>query len=163
MVKHYDCSLARALRDVYPTIEMDDNKFADTIGIFYLLWLFYLIIFLLYLVFFVLIIFAGNHFHSVANRRKFFEDYAMKKGFNPLIADSWYLCYAKDFNSEIVFFLFFFYWFVLLFNLINYFILGRKTCAGQISRTTVPCFVFFIPWNTFHQRKVCEINCCIFN
>lgn len=57
-----------------------------------------------------------NHWHDIINRRKYFEQYARSKGFDPLVPDNWYAVQVIDllrhkvsFFTIIIFFIFLFF------------------------------------------------------
>lgn len=56
---------------------------------------------------------------SFRRRRKVFEDYAKENGFDPLIADQWYLQSIPKLRSSTVIAIFILYLFIILFYLFN--------------------------------------------
>lgn len=43
-----------------------------------------------------------SHWRDPKNRRKFFDDFSAKRGFDPLLVDNWYLISLKDILEETV-------------------------------------------------------------
>jgi hypothetical protein len=42
----------------------------------------------------------GNYWHSESNRKKFFDDFAKKKRFDPLVAANWYCVTREEIEAE---------------------------------------------------------------
>jgi len=64
MLSHYDGRFVRALLHLFPGIGFDKRKFHQKL--------------------------PRNHWSDIANRRKFFEQFAKKRKFDPLIPRNWY-------------------------------------------------------------------------
>eukprot|EP00026_Physarum_polycephalum_P000822 Phypoly_transcript_00823.p1 GENE.Phypoly_transcript_00823~~Phypoly_transcript_00823.p1 ORF type:complete len:527 (-),score=83.80 Phypoly_transcript_00823:937-2517(-) len=62
VILYHDNSLAKALADLFPNIDLDKTKFEH----------------------------SQPMLHYSGNRRRFFENYAREHGFDPLVADNWY-------------------------------------------------------------------------
>eukprot|EP00026_Physarum_polycephalum_P000419 Phypoly_transcript_00420.p1 GENE.Phypoly_transcript_00420~~Phypoly_transcript_00420.p1 ORF type:complete len:1013 (+),score=147.72 Phypoly_transcript_00420:21-3059(+) len=67
---HYSGSISTALREIYPDMEIDESKFSGII--------------------------TENKWRNPLNRRKFMDEYAAKKGFDPLIPENWYTIKGDD-------------------------------------------------------------------
>jgi hypothetical protein len=123
VVAHHNRSVAQALIDLFPNLEIDKTKFehASNLNSFS----FYLFSF-----FFSFSLSTCNFEHTeiwqtAENRRKFFEEYAREKGFDPLIADNWYQQSIKDVVAKKVkifclFLFLFFFSFLFLFLFLSF-------------------------------------------
>jgi len=74
IMNKYRGSIKKALKDVYPDLALEDGKFHYVPTKYWT--------------------------HSTANRRKFFDDYAVLRGFDPLVARNWYGISAKTFYNK---------------------------------------------------------------
>lgn len=79
--------MASAVIDAYPTIKLERLQFVSSAGMF---------IASLPCSKFP----SGDRWRDVNNRREFFENFAAKKGFDPLIAENWYTFTREDILAE---------------------------------------------------------------
>eukprot|EP00026_Physarum_polycephalum_P002910 Phypoly_transcript_02919.p1 GENE.Phypoly_transcript_02919~~Phypoly_transcript_02919.p1 ORF type:complete len:813 (+),score=74.97 Phypoly_transcript_02919:109-2547(+) len=63
ILSHYSGSITRALLDVYPDIGLDETQFSVVLK---------------------------HYWGQPLNRRKWFDNYAQRKGFDPLVPENWY-------------------------------------------------------------------------
>eukprot|EP00026_Physarum_polycephalum_P006545 Phypoly_transcript_06593.p1 GENE.Phypoly_transcript_06593~~Phypoly_transcript_06593.p1 ORF type:complete len:538 (+),score=63.89 Phypoly_transcript_06593:122-1735(+) len=70
---HYNNSLKHALKTIYPNIGLDESKFHTV---------------------------TRNYWNSQENRRKFFNSFAMARGFDPLISTNWHDIKQEDIIQE---------------------------------------------------------------
>src|SRR3978361_633346 len=86
VIFYHKHSVAKALLDLFPNIGLDKTKFQtkrNCMPRIYLFLFFYLPI-CLFLIF-------PAHYSNRSNRRKAFEDYAYKNGFDPRTPENWYM------------------------------------------------------------------------
>ena len=90
MLSHYDGSLIRALQDVYPNIGLEDAKFSHLTSRSPLSSLFPSLSPSLSRSLHPLTLQTEGYWKSRNKHREFFDKFAAKNAFDPLVADNWY-------------------------------------------------------------------------
>eukprot|EP00026_Physarum_polycephalum_P003327 Phypoly_transcript_03337.p1 GENE.Phypoly_transcript_03337~~Phypoly_transcript_03337.p1 ORF type:complete len:777 (+),score=98.56 Phypoly_transcript_03337:66-2333(+) len=73
MIRYYKTDLSRGLKDVYPTMKIDESLFQENLE---------------------------SYYHAAANRKKFFEDFAQKQGLDALVPETWRRFSEQDILKE---------------------------------------------------------------
>jgi hypothetical protein len=97
---YHNNSIPTALQELFPEIGIKQEMFRQSMSIFtkYSLFLFSLLssLFSIFILIHYFVTFCGTGWRNKQNRRKFFEEFAEKRSFDPLLPENWYLQSKKQ-------------------------------------------------------------------
>lgn len=125
----YSGSMVNAAIDLFPEIGLDRSKFAQLPS---------MIIICVVICYIRLKMFVEGFWQEMGNRRKYLEDYAKEKGFNPLNPDPWYSVSLADFMSYKARDILFIFLFCYLLSPINR--MPETCCTSIANNCNLPVF-----------------------